>query len=300
MIGATAARALGGEQVAPGRILCPGPGHSPRDRSLSVTFDPAAPDGFLVYSFADDDFRECRDHVRDLLGMKRTRPENDDRRDRPEPRPEKPPSDAWRGIWSGARSIGGTIADAYLVHRLGTVPDEAHAGALRFHQACPFRLEDGTAARLPAIVALMTDALTGEAVGVHRTALRPDGLGKADMPALGNPKKMLGPARGAVVRLTPDDEVTVGLHIAEGIETALRGADMGFRPIWSALSAGGIARLPVLPAIGALTILADNDANGTGQTAARECAERWTEAGREARIMVPPTVGDFADQRAAA
>ena len=45
------ARALGGE-VANGRVLCPGPGHGPRDRSLSVRLSATAPDGFLVHSFA--------------------------------------------------------------------------------------------------------------------------------------------------------------------------------------------------------------------------------------------------------
>jgi hypothetical protein len=40
------ARRLGGEIVGPGRILCPGPGHSPEDRSLLVQF-PIAADGLL-------------------------------------------------------------------------------------------------------------------------------------------------------------------------------------------------------------------------------------------------------------
>ena len=31
------ARLLSGEVAGPGRILCPGPGHSPGDRSLSIT-----------------------------------------------------------------------------------------------------------------------------------------------------------------------------------------------------------------------------------------------------------------------
>jgi len=46
-------------------IRCPGPGHSPGDRSLSVWLDPDAPQGFRVHSFADDDFAMLRDYVRD-------------------------------------------------------------------------------------------------------------------------------------------------------------------------------------------------------------------------------------------
>ena len=36
------ARALGGEVVGRNILLCPGPGHSPRDRSLQVTLDARA------------------------------------------------------------------------------------------------------------------------------------------------------------------------------------------------------------------------------------------------------------------
>src|SRR5215472_1419823 len=44
------ARALGGE-ASGNEIRCPGPGHSPSDRSLSVKIDPSASDGLLVHSF---------------------------------------------------------------------------------------------------------------------------------------------------------------------------------------------------------------------------------------------------------
>src|SRR5262245_51520976 len=69
----SAAHALGGE-LSGGKILCPGPGHSARDRSLSVTFDANAPDGFLVHSFANDDPIICRDHVREKVGLPKFKP----------------------------------------------------------------------------------------------------------------------------------------------------------------------------------------------------------------------------------
>jgi hypothetical protein len=54
------AAALGGEVMKSSKgglyILCAGPGHSPRDRSLSVTPSATAPDGFIVYSHAGDDW----------------------------------------------------------------------------------------------------------------------------------------------------------------------------------------------------------------------------------------------------
>jgi hypothetical protein len=63
------AAALGGEVSGGGEVLAPGPNHSPKDRSLSIRLDPAAPDGFIVNSFAGDDPLQCKDHVRTKLGI---------------------------------------------------------------------------------------------------------------------------------------------------------------------------------------------------------------------------------------
>jgi AAA domain len=55
------ARQLGGEVSSKGNVLCPGPGHSADDRSLSIKLIPSAPDGFILHSFANV---QCRDYVR--------------------------------------------------------------------------------------------------------------------------------------------------------------------------------------------------------------------------------------------
>jgi len=62
------ARALGGN-VSGNSIRCPGPGHSAKDRSLSLTLTPTAPGGFLVKSFAGDDWRDCKGLVTTRLGF---------------------------------------------------------------------------------------------------------------------------------------------------------------------------------------------------------------------------------------
>jgi hypothetical protein len=59
------ARQLGGD-VAGDHLVIPGPGHSARDRSLAVWIDG---DHIRVHSHASDDWRQCRDHVRGLLGI---------------------------------------------------------------------------------------------------------------------------------------------------------------------------------------------------------------------------------------
>jgi hypothetical protein len=138
------------------------------------------------------------------------------------------------------------------------------------------------------MIGLMTDAVTGEPQGVHRTALLTDGSGKAP-PG----KMMLGRSKGSVIRLSADEDVTLGLGIAEGIETCLA---VPFSPVWACMSAGNIAALPVLSGIEALTLFADNDASGTGIRDARECAVRWHGAGKEVEIRMIDAVGvDYAD-----
>jgi putative DNA primase/helicase len=62
------AHALGGEIVG-SQIVCPGPNHTAKDRSLSVRLSASAPDGFIVHSHAGDDWRACRDYVRERLGL---------------------------------------------------------------------------------------------------------------------------------------------------------------------------------------------------------------------------------------
>jgi hypothetical protein len=64
----TIARAMGGT-VQSGAAIVPGPGHKPHDRSLRVFADPDAPDGFRVHSFAGDDPMQCRDYVRQKIGL---------------------------------------------------------------------------------------------------------------------------------------------------------------------------------------------------------------------------------------
>ena len=90
-------------------------------------------------------------------------------------------------LWTASRPPQGTLAETYLAGRGLALP--AGADALRFHPACPFRLADGTSARLPAIVALMRDIRTDQPCGIHRTALKPDGSGKADVQGWATPKR---------------------------------------------------------------------------------------------------------------
>ena len=54
---------------------------------------------------------------------------------------------------------------------------------------------------------------TDEIIGIHRTALTPDAK------KIG--RKMLGTASRAAIKLDPDAEVTMGLAVAEGVESGM-------------------------------------------------------------------------------
>jgi putative DNA primase/helicase len=192
---------------------------------------------------------------------------------------------AGRTLWREAMpgDAPGSLVPVYLAVRgLAWEPD----APIRFHPHAWRNLRYGPYG--PAMVALMTDPATGDPCGAHVTYLQPDGTGKAE----GERKKIMLGAAG-VIRLVPDTEVTMGLGLAEGIETALATMQRGgWRPVWAATSAGAIERFPVLPGIEALTVFADSDRDG--MAAARTCCRRWADAGREARILAPPA-GDWDD-----
>jgi hypothetical protein len=124
-------------------------------------------------------------------------------------------------------------------------------------------------------------------MSLHRTWLAPDGSGKAPVE---KPRLLLKghDKAGGVVRLFPDDEVTSGLAIAEGIETALTAAH-GFTPVWATIDAGNLAAFPVLDGIESLTVAIDHDK--AGLDAFNGVAARWLAAGREVRQWLPPDYG---------
>jgi hypothetical protein len=193
-------------------------------------------------------------------------------------------------IWNDAVDARGTLVETYLASRGLRLPTSVTLDVIRYH---PSLYYDGKQ-RVPGMVALYRDITTDKPCAIHRTFLTRDGA-KLD-------RKMLGPVDGCAIKLSAHEDVSLGLNIGEGIETGIAGAMLGFVPMWALGSAGAIASFPVLPDIKCLTILTDNDKPNVitgktpGQNAARECSQRWTEAGCEVRRVVPDAVGeDIAD-----
>ena len=185
-------------------------------------------------------------------------------------------------MWNGSGPAPGTIADIYLTARV--LPGLAASPALRFRRDAPHP-EGGT---LPAMVALVVDA-ADKPMAIHRTYLRRDGSGKADV----EPQKAtLGPVWGGAIHLDP---VAPEMVIGEGIETSASAGRLLGLSAWAAISAGSLARGLVLPAeVRAVVIAADADE--AGERAARDAALRWSREGRMVRIARPDAAGrDFND-----
>ncbi len=236
----------------------------------------------LIMHAHDCEFRDALDTARDFLGS----PRPDTAPAPPEIvlRPTTDDDEAARiaramSYWNRSVDPRGTVVETYLASRCITLPDGVAGDVIRF------------CASPRMMVALFRDIITDEACGIHRTFLTPEGA------KIG--KMMLGRAKGAAIKLSPDDGVTTGLHIGEGIESTLSGMYVDLLPAWCLGSAGAIAAFPVLAGVQSLTIFRERDDN-TGDLnkanvhASAECARRWQEADREV-LFATPEHGDMND-----
>lgn len=265
------------------RMTCPSCGRGERDKTLGVTIEDGAGVAHCFRCSHVENWQEDRTAIRP---------------GKPVSRPVarlKPAGLSEYGLTvyhDESRPPRGTMGADYLLARGCALPPED--GDLRFHPA----LKHPSGYVGPALVALVTDAVTREEISLHRTWIRPDGT-KAPVDP---PRMLLGGHRkqGGVIRLWPDECVTYGLGIGEGIETALTLATV-LRPAWSLIDAGNLTAFPVLASIEVLTIAADHDE--AGLDAANTCALRWTQAGADVRLVIPPREGtdlnDYAKREAA-
>jgi len=190
-------------------------------------------------------------------------------------------------LFAAGVSCEGTPAQGYLEARgIHGLRFAKMRHTLRYH---PGALHTPSGLHLPAMLAQIRGP-KGEALGVHRTFLRPDGSGKADViPA----KMMLGPAAGGAVRFGPDGRV---IALAEGIETSLSVSRASRLTVWATLSTSGLkgVMLPPLPMAEVVIICADHDE--AGLAAAEATAAQLEQQGRAVSIIAPRAAGaDFND-----
>jgi len=137
-------------------------------------------------------------------------------------------------------------------------------------------------------VAIATGPDGQSAAGLHVTALKPDGKGKA---SINNPRRMFGDLVSAVVQLSafPADGV---LAVGEGLETCLAYRDLTGKPTWAGLSTAGLKSLAIPLGVRQLVIAADGDE--AGHEAATALADRARKR-CDVRILPAPEGEDWCD-----
>ena len=304
------ARALDGE-ISGRQVLAPGPGHGRLDRSLSIRFDPAAPGGFVVHSFAGDDPFACKDYVRERLGLPEWEPgDEQDRRidplrrarfdrmamDREATKRPRSEDDHVRinraqALWNEAADLRDKVVAQYLKARALDLPDDLAGDVLRIHPRCPWRNDDiGRTEHIPVMLAAFRSIDDGEITAVHRVRLdQPQRWPKAD-------RRMLGIVHRAAVKLEPIGNT---LMVGEGIETCMAArqimaaGELERAPVWALGSVGAISFFPILEGIKRLIILGE-----TGKASAeaiRLCGRRWQHAGRRVQALYSEIGSDVND-----
>ncbi len=184
-------------------------------------------------------------------------------------------------LWASSIPAQGSVVGAYLQSRAidVVVPQDVRVVPMLYHT--PSQQE------FPVMLAAVRHGCSGELMAVHRTWLKSDGSGKADI----EPNKMmLGQVMGSAVQLA---QAAPEMVIAEGIETALSVMQITGLPTWAALSTSGLKGLALPFVAQRITIACDNDP--AGLQAANEAADKWTKEGREVSLAIPPINKDFND-----
>ncbi|MBY0404186.1 MAG: toprim domain-containing protein [Cyanobacteria bacterium] len=189
-------------------------------------------------------------------------------------------------LWNQSLPAENTLVEEYLKCRgiQGAIPS-----SLRF---LPKTLHTPSRTEHPVMLSAVNQINTDVISALHRTYLRFDGKGKADVePA----KMMLGKVQGGSVHLSePLEEV---LAVTEGVETGLSVQQVTGLSVWAALSTGGLKSLLLPDSIKRVIIFCDNDSTqgNPGIQAAQVAAKRWWAEGLKVELRIPPIGYDFND-----
>ena len=193
-----------------------------------------------------------------------------------------------RETYAASRPVtGGDLAHKYLASRY--LQESFYPKALRFAPA----LRDGEGGLRPAMLACVGVYGAPKFVSIHRTFLKPDGSGKAEM---ASPRKMM-PGDLPDGACVPLSEYMGGpLGIAEGIETAMGACALYSMPVWSAVNSAILKKWTPPEGCTEVIIFGDNDPKHGGQAAAYHLAHRLSLKGIDVEVRIPTTPGkDWAD-----
>lgn len=214
----------------------------------------------FAMTFTGEDFLTTARRIDEILGNKKFDPDR-----LPTDMSEEQRKAKLREVAAKCQIITpNSVVDRYLAKR--GIDDTQYPKALRYVPD----LWDGEGGVRPCMVAIV-QAPDGSNATLHRTFLRPDGSGKADM--LSARKMMPGSIPdGSAVRLS--DWVPGPIGIAEGIETALAASRLYELPVWAALNASMLEKWQPPEGVQDITIFGDNDPAFGGQSAAYRLAHR--------------------------
>lgn len=191
-------------------------------------------------------------------------------------------------IYGASHSIiQGDLVDRYFASR--HLDELTYPEALRFAPS----LRDGEGGVRPAMIACVGVYGAPRFASIHRTFLKPDGSGKAEM---ASPRKLtpgeLPP--GACVALSEYTGGTLG--IAEGIETAMAASALYEMPVWSAINSTLLKKWWPPDGCYDVVVFADSDVKHGGQAAAYDLAHRLSVKRINVQVKVPEVPGtDYAD-----
>jgi len=261
----------------------PAPGHSPRDRSVSLRLNM---DGkLLIHCFSDTDWRDVKalliqdgavspdDFVSSASGRHRTR--------RAYARVHRaqtvlPSLEHARAAWSERTHVEGSIAASYL--SLRGLPSLVTSPALGFVDALPLSPHKAAPAA-PCLLAKISNQ-AGEFVGVQATFFfrRSRRLQKRRL--------VFGRQKGFAIHLgTAANTLLVG----EGLESTASAARRLNAPAWALLNTANLSSFQAPQGVKSLIIACDND--GPGRKAAEQCRDRHQARGLSCEIKAPDTAG---------
>lgn len=239
----------------------------------------------LAMNYLGLNYREACDRVDAILGNVKP--------DAPS-RPAMTESDirnAFAGVWMSSEPVQpGDLVHQYLATR--HLDELIYPKALRFAHA----LRDGEGGVRPCMIAMVGRYGEPKFDTMHRTFLRPDGLGKAEMES---PRKLMPGTLpdGACVMLSDWTE-SGPLGIAEGIETAMAASSIFNIPVWAAINSSMMKKWLPPPGCEEVVIFGDNDSNFTGHAAAYHLANRLAVKGYPVGPVLFPSRpdDDWADE----
>jgi len=279
---------IGGDVMNGGRTaLCPGPGHSKHDRSMSLKLD--ANNELIVNSFSSrTTWQDCRRDLEDrgLIPAfdAQSQPSRAPRATHSAPAKQEydPEKLAYaRQLWDAGRSIADTLAAQYHARRALSV-SMTRPECVRFLAECdpiPYGSKRGRPRYTPAMLSKITDP-SGAFCGVQVTLLTSAGAKVR--------RFTLGRMMGAAIRIQPAQE---RLLVAEGYETAQSAGRLFGAPPWALLSEKNFYEWS--PPASVTEIIIAGDPGEAGESAAAALQERCERRGIATRVVIPDGDDDW-------